>query len=155
MDSSDPGDPDPTWYDPGPFTAMPFENTDPKAPQHKGVIYVFLPVDKADLYLNGQKMHVGAGKTRGLVTPLLPPNREYQYYVTMEYTRNGETIREYRKLDLGADEYVVADFTRPPLDNPVTLPAGPVDPNQAEYTSINMLPQFDRRFPALAPILPP
>jgi hypothetical protein len=44
--------------------------------------------------------------------------------------QNGETVTQYRKVDVGAGEYTVADFTRPPEENPITLPAGPV--NQSE-----------------------
>ena len=33
------------------------------------------------------------------------------------------------KTDVGAGEYTVADFTRPAEQNPINLPAGPVDPN--------------------------
>ena len=71
----------------------------------------------------------GSGKDRRLTTPVLPLNREFQYYVTAVFKRGGESVTEYRKVDVGAGEYVVADFTRPPEENPIKLPAGPVDPN--------------------------
>ena len=121
--------PYPSWYLPGSFTAPPFENTSPRAPQDKGVIDVFLPVADAEVYLNGQKMR-GTGKKRKLTTPLLPLDKVFQYYVTVRYQKDGEMVDEYRKVDVGAGEYTVADFTRPPLDNPMKLPSGPVDPNE-------------------------
>jgi uncharacterized protein (TIGR03000 family) len=131
--------PYPSWYLPGLFAAPPFENTNPRAPRDKGVIDVFLPVADAKVYLNGQEMR-GTGKNRTLTTPLLPLNQEYQYYVTVRYKKDGETVTDYRKLDLGAGEYTVADFTRPPLDNPGKLPPGPVNQNEVVPVNPDALP---------------
>ena len=49
--------------------------------------------------------------------------------MTATFKQNGESVTQYRKVVLGAGEYNVADFTRPPEENPIRLPAGPVDPN--------------------------
>jgi len=122
--------PYPPGYLVGPFAPLAFENTNPRAPQDKGTIEVFLPVANAEVYLNGHEMR-GTGKTRKFTTPLLPLDEEFQYYVTATYKRKGETISDYRKVDVGAGEYTVADFTRPPLDNPIKLRSGPVDLNEA------------------------
>jgi uncharacterized protein (TIGR03000 family) len=80
------------------------------------------------VYLNGQKMR-GEGKDRKFTTPVLQSNKEYQYWVTATFKQNGESVTQYRKVVLGAGDYNVADFTRPPEENPIRLPAGPVDPN--------------------------
>ena len=122
--------PYPPGYLVGPFTPLPFRDRNPQAPADKGIIEVFLPDGNADVYLNGQKM-LGTGKTRKFTTPLLPLSTEYQYYVTASYKANGEMVTQYRKVEVGAGEYTVADFTRPALDNPTRLPSGPVDPNLA------------------------
>jgi uncharacterized protein (TIGR03000 family) len=122
-------EPYPPWYVAGPFTPLPFPNPSRQAAPDKAVIDVFLPVANAVVYLNGQKMR-GTGKTRRLTTALLPLGRAYQYYVTVTYKRGGRTATKYRKLDLVAGDYAVADFTRPPLDNPIKLPSGPVDANE-------------------------
>ena len=55
------------------------------------------------MLLNGQKIR-GTGKDRKLTTPPLPGNREYQYWVTATFNRGGQTVTEYRKVDLGAGE---------------------------------------------------
>ena len=60
---------------------------------------------------------------------VLQSNKEYQYWVTATFKQNGQSVTKYRKVVLGAGEYNVADFTRPPEENPIRLPAGPVDPN--------------------------
>ena len=57
-------------------------------------------------------------------------SQEYQYYVTATYESDGHSITKYRKIDVGAGEFNVADFTRPGLDNPINLPAGLVDQNE-------------------------
>jgi uncharacterized protein (TIGR03000 family) len=113
----------------GPFTALPFRNHVPAAPQDRGVIVVYLPVTDADVYLNGQNTR-GTGRTRHLLTGLMPPNGVYQYYVTASYQDNGERVTHYRKVDVGAGEHTVADFLRQPLFNDFKLPPGPLDPNQ-------------------------
>ena len=56
-------------------------------------------------------------------------SRDCQYWVTATFKENGESVTKYRKVDVGAGEYIVADFTRPVEENPIKLPAGPVDPN--------------------------
>ena len=48
--------------------------------------------------------------------------------MTATFQQNGESVTQYRKAIVGAGEYTVADFTRPPEANPIRLPAGPVDP---------------------------
>jgi uncharacterized protein (TIGR03000 family) len=122
--------PYPAGYIPGPFAPMGFQNLNPNAPSAQGVIHVFLPTKNAVVYLNGQKMR-GTGKDRKFTTPVLPANQEYQYWVTATFEQNGESVTQYRKVDVGAGEYNVADFTRPPEENPIKLPAGPVNQNQA------------------------
>ncbi|MGO8751326.1 MAG: TIGR03000 domain-containing protein [Thermoguttaceae bacterium] len=120
--------PYPAGYVPGPYAPLPFANTNPNVALAKGVVHVFLPTADAIVLLNGQKIR-GTGKDRKLTTPPLPGNREFQYWVTATFNRGGQTVTEYRKVDLGAGEYTVADFTIPPEPNPIKLPAGPVDPN--------------------------
>jgi uncharacterized protein (TIGR03000 family) len=123
---------------------LPFQNTAPAAPPDEGVVHVFLPVAKADVYLNGQKMK-GTGSDRKFTTPPLQPNREFQYWITARFERDGQPVTDHRKLFLGAGEYSVADFTKPagalpynPLTNTsVRMPAGPVDPN-------DVVPDFSR-----------
>ena len=83
----------------GPYAAFPFASGSPTVPQDKGVIEVFLPTAKADVFLNGQKTRT-SGKTRRLLTPLLPRNQEYLYYVTATYAENGETVTKYRKVEV-------------------------------------------------------
>lgn len=116
-------------YFPGPFAPLPGQNTNPNAPTAQGVIHVFLPTSDAVVYINGQQLRAKKGKDRKFTTPVLPTNREFQYWVTASFNRNGESVTEYRKVDVGAGEYTVADFTRPPEENPIKLPPGPVDPN--------------------------
>ena len=53
------------------------------------MIHVFLPTKGAIVYLNGQKMH-GTGKDRRFTTAVLPPNQEFQYWVTATFNQNGE-----------------------------------------------------------------
>ena len=113
---------------PVPYAPLPFANITPNAPTAQGIIHVFLPTANAIVLLNGQKIR-GTGKESKLTTPVLPGNREFQYWVTATFNRGGQTVTEYRKVDVGAGEYTVADFTIPPEPNPIKLPAGPVDPN--------------------------
>jgi uncharacterized protein (TIGR03000 family) len=120
--------PYPPGYILGPYAPLGFQNAAPGAPPAQGVIHVFLPTSHAAVYLNGQKMR-GEGKDRKFTTPVLQSNKEYQYWVTATFKQNGESVTQYRKVVLGAGEYNVADFTRPPEENPIRLPAGPVDPN--------------------------
>ncbi len=120
--------PYPAGYVPSPYAPLPFANMAPNAPTAQGIIHVFLPTANAIVLLNGQKIR-GTGKDRKLTTPVLPGNREFQYWVTATFNRGGQTVTEYRKVDVGAGEYTVADFTIPPEPNPIKLPAGPVDPN--------------------------
>jgi uncharacterized protein (TIGR03000 family) len=122
--------PYPAGYIPGPFAPTGFQNFNPSAPSAQGVIDVFLPTKNAVVCLNGQKMR-GTGKVRKFTTPVLPANQEYQYWVTATFNQNGESVTQYRKVSVGAGEYNVADFTRPPEENPIQLPAGPVNQNQA------------------------
>lgn len=128
MASPTPAHPYPPGYIPGQFAPLASQNSAPGAPTAQGVIHVFLPTSDATVYLNGQKMR-GNGKDRKLTTPTLAPNNEYQYFVTATFKQNGESMTEYRKVDVGAGEYTVADFNRPAEENPIKLPAGPVDPN--------------------------
>jgi uncharacterized protein (TIGR03000 family) len=134
--SPTPAHPYPPGYIPGRYAPLSFQNTAPDAPPDEGVVHVFLPVEKADVYLNGQKMK-GSGSDRKYTTPPLQPNREFQYWVTIRFERDGQKVTDHRKIFLGASEYAVADFTQPadalPY-NPVTntsvrMPAGPVNPN--------------------------
>ena len=114
-----------------PYAPLPQMNPDPGATTY-GTIHVFLPVPEAEVYLNGQKMK-GAGASRLLRTGILPMNKEYQYIVTARYPNPDVTIETaYRKLDLGAGEYTVADFTKPPEELPARLPAGPVAPDDVD-----------------------
>ena len=128
--SPTPANPYPAGYVPGPFTPMGFLNTNPNAPTAQGVIHVFLPTKDAVVCLNGQKMR-GAGKDRKFTTPVLASNQEYQYWVTATFPENGESVTQYRKVYVGAGEYTVADFTRPPEPASYRAPAGPVNQNEA------------------------
>jgi uncharacterized protein (TIGR03000 family) len=122
--------PYPQGYIPGPFAPTGFQNFNPSAPSAQGVIHVFLPTKDAIVCLNGQQMR-GKGKDRKFTTPILPANQSFQYWVTATFDQNGESVTQYRKVDVGAGEYTVADFTRPPEANPVRLPAGPVNQSEA------------------------
>jgi uncharacterized protein (TIGR03000 family) len=122
--------PYPQGYLPGPFAPTGFQNFNPNAPSAQGVIHVFLPTKDAVVCLNGQKMR-GTGKDRKFTTPTLPANQSFQYWVTATFDQNGESVTQYRKVDVGAGEYTIADFTRPPDANPVRLPAGPVNQSEA------------------------
>ena len=42
----------------------------------------------------------------------------------------GESVTQYRKVYVGAGEYTVADFTRPPEPASYRAPAGPVNQNE-------------------------
>jgi uncharacterized protein (TIGR03000 family) len=134
--SPTPAHPTPPGYVPGRYAPLPFQNTAPNAPPDEGVIHVFLSADKADVYLNGQKMK-GSGSDRKYTTPPLQSNQEFQYWVTVRFERDGQKVTDHRKISLGAGEYAVADFTQPADSlpyNPVTntsvrMPAGPVNPN--------------------------
>jgi uncharacterized protein (TIGR03000 family) len=122
--------PYPQGYLYGPYAPTGFQNFNPSAPSAQGVIHVFLPSKNAVVYLNGQKMR-GTGKDRKFTTPMLPANQSFQYWVTATFDENGESTTHYRKVDVGAGEYTVADFTRPPEANPVKLPTGPVNQSEA------------------------
>ena len=93
---------------------------------------MLLPTPAAKVYLNGERMR-GAGDARIFTTPVLPLDKEFQYYVTARYPEQGHVVTTYRKLDVGAGEYTVADFTHPQLSNPTDLPPGLVDENQVKY----------------------
>jgi uncharacterized protein (TIGR03000 family) len=113
----------------GGFAPIGFQNTAPGALPAQGVIHVFLPTSDAVVYINGQQLLAKKGKDRKFTTPALPSNREFQYWVTATFAQNGESVTQYRKAIVGTGEYTVVDFTRPPEENPIRLPAGPVDPN--------------------------
>jgi uncharacterized protein (TIGR03000 family) len=121
--------PYPPGYVPGPFAPTGFQNMAPAAPTAQGVIHIFLPSSDAAVYINGQELRVKKGKDRKFTTPVLPSNREFQYWVTATFQQGGENVTQYRKAIVGAGEYTVVDFTRPPEENPVRLPAGPVGTN--------------------------
>lgn len=121
--------PYPPGYIIGPYSSLPFTNYNPRGPQDKGVIEVFVPVANARVYLNGQETR-GGGTMRVFTTPPLRLSGEFQYYVTATYESQGHTISELRKVHVGAGEYNVADFNTPALDNPADMPSGPVDQNQ-------------------------
>jgi uncharacterized protein (TIGR03000 family) len=121
--------PYPPGYVPGPYAPIGFQNAAPSAPPAQGVIHVFLPTGDAVVYVNGQQLRSNKGKDRRFTTPALPSNREFQYWVTATFKQDGESVTQYRKVIVGAGEYTVADFTRPPEQNPIRLPAGPVDPS--------------------------
>jgi uncharacterized protein (TIGR03000 family) len=116
-------------YIPGPFAPLGFQNLATGAPPAQGVIHIFLPTSDALVYINGQQLRAKKGKDRKFTTPVLPSNREFQYWVTATFSQDGESSTQYRKAIVGAGEYNVVDFTRPPEANPIQLPAGPVDPN--------------------------
>ncbi len=120
--------PNPPGYIRSQFAPLGFQNLNPNAPSAQGVIHVFLPTKDAVVSLNGQQMR-GKGKDRKFTTPVLQANQEYQYWVTATFTQNGESVTQYRTVDIGAGEYTVADFTRPPEANPIKLPPGPVNQN--------------------------
>ena len=122
--------PFPTGYVPGPFAPTGFQNTNANAPSSPGVIHVFLPTKDAIVYLNGQQMR-GKGKDRRFTTAVLPPNQEFQYWVTATFDQNGETVTQYRKAEVGAGEYTVADFTRPPEENPIQASRRPGEPERS------------------------
>jgi len=123
----------------GPYEPLPFPNYNPQADPDKGTIEVILPVYAAKVYLNGERMR-GTGIVRIYTTAVLPfnrsylhppfDNREYQYQVTAKYADGGRVVTKYRKIDVGAGEYAVADFTHPALNNPIHLPPGLVDENE-------------------------
>lgn len=116
-------------YIAGPFAPIGFQNTAPAAPPAQGVIHIFLPTNDAVVYINGQQLRGKKEKDRKFTTPVLASNREFQYWVTATFSQGGESSTQYRKAIVGAGEYTVVDFTRPPEANPIQLPAGPVDPN--------------------------
>jgi uncharacterized protein (TIGR03000 family) len=125
-----PWSPYPPGYIPGADQTTGFKDFTPNAPNHQGVIHVFLPATDAAVYLNGQQVR-GIGSDRKFITPTLPGNQPYQYWVTARFMLGGREVTQYRKVDVGPGEYVVADFTRPAITNSVNLPAGPVSQTEA------------------------
>ena len=69
------------------------------------------------MYLNCQKKK-GTGSDREFTTLPLQTNREFQYWVTARFERDGQPVTDRRKLLLGAGVYMGADS----LGLPVRFP---------------------------------
>jgi uncharacterized protein (TIGR03000 family) len=101
----------------------------------QGVVHVFVPMEDAVVYLNGQEVP-GSGTHRRIELPILTLKSDFQYFVTMTYERDGEKTTDYRRIVVGAGEYTVADFTRPALIvRSARLPSGPLNPRWIAKTT--------------------
>jgi len=79
------------------------------APADKAAVVVRLPAD-AKLYADGQLTALTTAERR-FYTPTLDQNREYNYTMKVEYTRNGETVRDTKTVQVRAGEVSVVEFT--------------------------------------------
>jgi len=122
--------PEPPGYPVLDMAPLPMRNRDPEAPPAQGVIYVFLPMPNATVYINGHMM-LGVGTSRQYWTAVLYPSDMFRYAITAAYECQGDMVSETRVVDCGPGRYNVADFTRPARYNPTTLRPGPIDLTQA------------------------
>jgi uncharacterized protein (TIGR03000 family) len=72
-------------------------------------VIVHLPAD-AKLYAEGQLLMLTSAE-RSFITPILPAGADYGYTFRVEYTRNGETIAQSRKVGVRAGGTVNLEFT--------------------------------------------
>jgi uncharacterized protein (TIGR03000 family) len=79
------------------------------AGNRSAAIGVLVPDAEAEVRLNGQPIP-GTGTERLLVTPVLEPNRSYQYQVAVTWKKDGQLATDVREITLGAGEFVLLDF---------------------------------------------
>lgn len=75
----------------------------------RGTVIVKLPPD-AKLYAEGRSLTQSAGE-RKFVTPPLPTDREAVYTFRVEYTRDGRTLSESRKVQVKAGGTATVEFS--------------------------------------------
>lgn len=74
----------------------------------RATVVVHLPAD-AKLYAEGQLLTLTSSE-RSFITPILPSGADYGYTFRVEYTRNGETISQSRKIGVRAGGIVNVEF---------------------------------------------
>lgn len=98
---------------------------------NRGRVLVKVPAD-AKLFVEGKQLTVTNGE-RTFVTPPLPTDREAVYAFKVEYTRDGETVTQSRKVKVRANATTTVDFLDRSVavkaDPPATLPPIPMPPS--------------------------
>ena len=80
-----------------------------KPESNRGTVVVNIPSD-AKLFVEGRAMKVTNGE-RSFVTPPLPTDREAVYSFKIEFTRDGETITQSKKVNIRAGATTKVEFT--------------------------------------------
>lgn len=75
---------------------------------NRGKVLVRVPAD-ARLFVEGKQLSVKDGE-RTFVTPPLPADREAVYSFKVEYTRDGETLTQTKKVRVRAGGFTSVDF---------------------------------------------
>jgi uncharacterized protein (TIGR03000 family) len=80
------------------------------APPDAAVIKVYVPDESAHIMLDGEVV-ASAGATRYFVTPNLPLGKEFDYAVKVEWTKNGQSQSQEKKIHVVAGKIAEVDFT--------------------------------------------
>ena len=113
----------------------------------RGTVAVKLPAD-ARLFVEGRQLTVKDGQ-RTFVTPPLPADREAVYTFRAEYTRDGETLSQTKKVRVRAGGYARVEFAdlsqSAKADPPKELPSVPTVPT--ETTKLPVQPSAEGNTP--------
>jgi uncharacterized protein (TIGR03000 family) len=89
--------------------AIPPENTTYRLSEgNRATVIVKLPAD-AQLFAEGRPLSLTSGERR-FTTPPLPTEREAVYNFRIEYTRDGETVSQSKKVTVRAGSVAVLEF---------------------------------------------
>jgi uncharacterized protein (TIGR03000 family) len=75
-------------------------------------VTIILPDPSARIWVNNFAT-VSTGERRIFETPALQPNRTYAYQLTVLWQQDGQTMRDERRLEVGAGGAITVDYTRP------------------------------------------
>jgi uncharacterized protein (TIGR03000 family) len=81
------------------------------APPDAGALQIALPNESAKVWMDGEAVS-SAGLTRYFVTPNLDIGKEATYDIKIEWTQNGESRTQERKVTVAAGKIAVVDFTK-------------------------------------------
>lgn len=85
--------------------------------ENRGIIRVKLPTPRAQVTYDGHPI-LGTRARRMIVTSPISGDQPVKYQVTATWMQNGERKHEVREGFISAGGNVLADFTKPALENP-------------------------------------
>ncbi|MFL5240804.1 MAG: TIGR03000 domain-containing protein [Gemmataceae bacterium] len=89
------------------------------APPDAGALQIALPNPSTKVWMDGEPVS-SSGLTRYFVTPNLDQGKEATYDIKIEWTQNGESRTQERKVTVAAGKIAVVDFTKKDNSSSVT-----------------------------------